>query len=346
MFPNPPPGFDGAVNQYINEEAYQSPWFDHANRVIFINGMGNSPNDHRETALAISLLQMREVTGVYNQKSGFIGDLVQCLADKFQFDGPMASSASEALDRSVKKLGGNTSRGDAMEQALARNPACLSLFRVLRLSENRSAPIYAHSQGNLILSNVLTAIAAVDGPAAIAGREVHSYGSPSVNWPSGLKHQEYGFTFDPVTWLAGFDKSFSISKVGLHQFAGSGTLISHGFKVYAENDATFVINRFRWGSFGLTASLDEDGLAETLVGMGTNLPRVQAVFEKLGQSHNSDADDVAVLYVQKLQVSPQRNTIVGAFKQRPTLRNLLIRIMDEGWTSAEEKAAIAFLKAI
>ncbi len=116
--------------------------------------------------------------------------------------------------------------------------------------------------------------------------------------------------------------------------------------MYAENRATFVINRFRWGKFGLTASLDKEGLAETLVGIGTHLPRVQAVFEKLDHSHNSDAEDLALLYVQKLQVSPQRSTIVSAFKQRPTLRNLPTRIIDEGWTSAEEKVAIEFLRTV
>ncbi len=308
--------------------------------------MGNGPTDHRESALVISLLQMCEVTGVYNLQGGFIGDLAQCLTDKFQFAGPLARNATEALDRSLAKLGSSTSRAAAMEQALASNPATRSLFRVLRKPENRTAPLHAHSQGNLILSNALAAVAAVDGPSAIAGREVHSFGSPSINWPPGLRHQEYGFTFDPVTWLAGFDFSFSISKIGPHQYDGSGTLVSHGFKVYAQNDPSFVINRFRWGSFGVTVSLDEEGLADALVAMRGNLPRVQAVFDKLEKSHNSDSDDVAVLYVEKLQASPHRSAIVSALKLNPTLKNKLIQLMDEGWTGADEKAAIAFLRGI
>ena len=116
MFPNPAPRIDGDVNHYISEEAYETPWFDRGSRAIFINGMGNSPTSHRESALAISLLQMCEVTGVYNQQGGFFSDLVQCLGDKFQFDGPLARTASEALDRSIAKQGASLSRAAAMER--------------------------------------------------------------------------------------------------------------------------------------------------------------------------------------------------------------------------------------
>jgi hypothetical protein len=346
MFANPPPKSDGDVNMYINHEAYQSPWFDRGAKAIFVNGMGNSAADHRESALVISLLQMCEVTGVYNQKGAFFADLVQCLGDKFQFDGPGARSASEALDRVTRKPGNTLSRAQAMEQALARNPACASLFRILRDPLYRNAPIHAHSQGNLILSNALSAVVAVDGPGAIQGREVHSFGSPAVNWPQGFKHQEYGFTFDPVTWLAGIDFSFAISKVGPHIYEGEGTLISHGFKVYAQNDPAFVINRFRWGSFGVTFNMDEDGLAEALVNMRANMQRIYPIFQRLDQHHNSDADDVALLYVQKLQKSPNKSVIVAALKQHEPLRKLLIKVMDEGWTTSEEKAAISFLQAV
>ncbi|MEZ6134538.1 MAG: hypothetical protein R3C53_06485 [Pirellulaceae bacterium] len=345
-YPNPEPQFDGDVNRYISDEAAASNWFDRGAKAIFINGMGNSGADHKESALVISLLQMCEVIGVYNEKDGFIGDLAQCLGDKFQFDGPLARDPSEALDRAMKKLGGSVDRATAMEQALARNPACQSLFRVLRDPLNRNAPIHAHSQGNLILSNALSAVQAVDGPQAIMGREVHSFGSPAVNWPKGILHQEYGFTFDPVTWLAGFDFSFSISKVGVHQYEGGRTLISHGFKVYAANDPAFVINRFRWGSLGVTVSMDEDGLAEALVGMRGNLQRVYPIFQRLESKHNSDSDDVAVLYVEKLQSSPHNQVIVNALKQHKDLKTLLIRVMEKGWTGSDERKAIDFLKKL
>ncbi len=349
MHPNPPPTVDGDVNHYINDEAFASPWFDHGARTVFINGMGNAPPDHKESALAISLLQMSQVTGVYNQKASPLGDLVQCLGDKFQFDGPLARSPSEALDRIVAKMeqsGHPTTRAKAMELALARNPAALSLFQILRMPIYRWSPIFAHSQGNLILSNVLSAIEAVDGERAIVAREVHSFGSPTVNWPTGLKHQQYAFTFDPVSWLAGFDTSFQISKLGVHTYEGSRTLISHGFKVYAENDPAFVINRFRWGSFGATFNMDEDGLADALVAMKANLIRVHKIFEYLDKKHNSDVDDVAVLYVKKLRQSVFSHMVLAALKQHMPLRSLLIRVMEEGWTGSDERAAINYLKTV
>ncbi len=100
-----------------------------------------------------------------------------------------------------------------------------------------------------------------------------------------------------MNWLAGIDFSFSISKLG-------GVWFSHGFKSYMTDDATFVVNRFRWGSLGLTASMDEKGLADALVQMGTNLPRVPRIFERLDAVHNSDVDDVAELYLEQVKHKP------------------------------------------
>ena len=317
-------------------------------RPCFVNGMGNTADDHRKSALGLSLLQMCPVTGVFNKGGGTIPDLLQCLGDKYQFDGPLSRDPTEALDSvldSLRKEGRSLSRVAAIESAISRNTACLSLFRVLRQSQHRESPIFAHSQGNLILSNALSAIAAVDGAAAIRRREVHSFGSPSVNWPAGLKHQEYGFTFDPITWLAGIDWSFSISKIGLPH-KGDTKLYSHSFDSYVENDPRFVINRFRWGGWGVTFSMDEDGLAAALVQMGRNIPRVSKVFEYLAKHHSSDADDVAVRYVQILRQQAKGADVLRAIKSHKTLHALLIRVMDEGWTSHKEKEAIAFLKSL
>ena len=119
------------------------------------------------------------------------------------------------------------SRERVIRKELARNPAALAVFDLLRRPRWRRCDIFAHSQGNLILSNALQGIEAVDGRAAIAGRNVHSFGSPAVKWPKGLNHHEHGFTWDPVTWLAGIDASLSISKVGMPK--GSLNPITHSF---------------------------------------------------------------------------------------------------------------------
>lgn len=339
------PSLDGEVHDYISQEAQEASYFQRRRRVIFINGMGNSGADHAESAEALSLLQMCTVRGIYNASGGFFSDLGQCIADKWQFDGGLAKKPSEALDAVLeyaRKKGQPLSREEAMRAAISRNPACLATYDVVR--RGNEAEIFAHSQGNLILSNALSALEAVGGPAAarLGQLTVHTYGSPAVNWPKGVRKLEHAFTWDPVTFLAGVDWSFSISKLG----APGGYLqpISHAFALYLENDAAFIVNRFRWGGLGVTFTLDEKGLAECLVAMGRNLRRVQKVFEHLNLKHNSDADDVAVLYIEKLKAAPGGDDLVRFVKSRTELRQLLIRILDEGWTSPREKKIIELLK--
>ena len=335
----PIPHTDGDINEYVSREAAASDEFDRVRKVIFINGMANTGTDHAKSALALSLVQMCAVIGVYNQTSGAFRDFLQCVADKNQFNGPLSLSAAN------KVAVGSVFRGglpvETARAALARNPAQVKLFDLLRRPENRLREIFAHSQGNLILSNALQAIAAVDGPESMSGRKVHTFGSPSVNWPAGITKLEHGFTWDPVTFLAGFDFSWSISKVGMP--GGSLNPITHGFLEYLKRDPAFVVNRFRVGGLGVTFNMDESGLADALVAMGTNTRRVLSIFEYLNENHNSDADDVAVLYVERAK--PAAATVAAIKADRPLVA-LLIRIMDEGWTSAEEKKAIEYLRTL
>ena len=366
------PEYDGAVTVYVNLEASASGNFKAGSPAIFVNGMKNAKTDHRQSAVELSLLLMRPIHGLFNESSGAFKDLLQCAMDKFQFDGPAALSAKNdlalgkgliSLLRSQNAVSEGASDDDIMRAILSRNPATLALFDLLRSSEHRNSPIYAHSQGNLILSNALSAVAAVDGNQAIAGREVHSFGSPSMNWPRGLNHQEYAFTGDPVALLAGFDFSFKISKLGIHSHDKnfrkldedgnkmppemSKTWLSHGFLIYMQNDPAFVVNRFRWGGWGVTFNMDERGLAEGLLSMGNNMARVQRVLLYLNRNHNLDADDVAQYYTDLLRAKPQNYPgVLGALKMNPAMRALLIRLMDEGWTTSGEKKSIAWLEGL
>ena len=95
----------------------------------------------------------------------------------------------------------------------------------------------------------------------------------------------------------------------------------------------------------MTVSMDEDGLATALVKMGLNMPRIFAIFQRLNESHNSDADDVALLYVKKLRAA-HASHIFAAIKQHNQLLKLLIRVMEEGWTTTAEKDAIQYLKGL
>lgn len=366
------PSNDGSVTLYENLEAQASGNYKAGQPAIFVNGMKNQKADHRQSAVELSLLLMRPVYGLFNESDGMAKDLWQCTVDKFQFDGPMALSAQNDLAlgkgliemlRDRGAVGANISKAEVMRSILSRNTATLALFELLRSAEHRDSPVYAHSQGNLILSNALSAVAAVDGDSAIAGREVHSFGSPSMNWPKGLKHQEYAFTGDPVALLAGFDFSFKISKLGVHSHdknfgrvdeSGqklppqmSKTWLSHGFLIYMQNDPAFVVNRFRWGGWGVTFSMDERALAEGLLSMGNNTPRVEKIFLHLDRNHNSDADDVAQYYVDLLRANPNKYPgVLGALKNAPQLRALLIRVMDEGWTTKGEKESMAWVEGL
>jgi len=336
------PETDGDVRVYINKEAKEvSGKFDDERRVIFINGMINTGEDHARSALALSLVQMCTVIGVYNLSAGARRDFAQCIFDKNQFNGPFSFSAQNKVTIG-KIFRGRTSVETAL-LALGRNPAQVNLFNLLRESENRHREIFAHSQGNLILSNALQAIAAVYGPEALVGRTVHTFGSPTVNWPAGIIKYEHGFTWDPITFLAGFDSTWTISKVGWPSDSKYHP-ITHGFLEYLKNDPAFLVNRFRWGGLGVTFNMDEHGLAEALAAMGVNTRRVLSIFEHLNNKfENSDADDVAVRYVDQVRGSP---ATTAAVKKDKVLVALLIRILDEGWTTDEEKKAIAFLRAL
>lgn len=337
------PTFDGEVNIYINPEAAAAKrYFSSNKKVVFINGMNNSGEDHVQSALALSLCQMSPVVGVFNRSSGVIKDLWQCLGDKNQFQG-LSKTAQGTVDsrNSLWQLivSGKRSPATTMREALSRNSAQVSLFDLLRQPLYKSCEIFAHSQGNLILSNVLQGIAAVDGPEALKGYVVQTYGSPAVHYPPGVRVHEHGYTFDPVNWLSGFDSSFSISKVGLP--TGSSNPITHGFLWYLRDDPRFVINRFRTGGWGMTFNMDETGLANNLFSMGTNMTRVYSIFKYLEENHNSDSDDVAVAYVALVKNDSKVSVALRAHKE---LVNLLIKAMDEGYTSRSEQDAIDWLR--
>jgi hypothetical protein len=341
MSVNPQPSGDGDVNTYENQESRKTPYWNRQRSVIFINGMKNSAGDHKKSAVALSKLQMCKVVGVFNESAGTWKDLLQCLGDKWQFDGNGLDKSWNKVRTTYLQTFGNAGEAEnAIKGALSRNKAAVAAFTEIRATKG-NLHIFAHSQGNLILSNALTAISILEGEQGLKRFTVHSFGSPTVNWPEGFTHHRHGFTFDPVNWLAGFDSSFSISKVGVPSVAEKFGVISHGFHCYVKDDATFVVNRFRWGSFGMTASMDEAGLAEALANMGTNIPRITAISERLYKAHNSDVDDVAVLHVQKIK---NNRAILNLIRRDNKLKNLLIKSLDEGWTSGSEHKAIALLK--
>jgi hypothetical protein len=343
--PGTEPGFDGDINLYIAPEAQSLDWFDWDRRVIFVNGMANSPTDHAGSARALSLLQGCPVIGVYNKSDGLWPDLGQCITDKAALAGIQAQ-AGISFDAWVTtfnlmfwaaaKLRPRLTKVDFMAEMIEGNPATKALFGLLAGDggvHRIKVPIYCHSQGNLVTSNALTAVALALGPVSIAGVEVNGFGSPCRYWPPGLARTNNAFTFDPISWL-----DLRVDDVS----AKVGFVAGHAFTLYMERDAEFVVNRFRYGSFSMTMDMDEEGLAKYMVRIGMNPPRLKRIFEHLRQKHFTDSDDVALAFVQRAPMRLLRSLKLAD----PSVINLIIELLGAGWTAGDEQDAIDLLKRL
>jgi hypothetical protein len=101
----------------------------------------------------------------------------------------------------------------------------------------------------------------------------------------------------------------------------------------------------RAGAGMLTLNMDEDGMAAALIEeVGTDMDRVHQVFSRLSEHHQTDVDDVAEIYVGL--VRKQQGPVLAALGNHKALIELLIKSMDEGWTSSGERSCIDFLKTL
>lgn len=91
-------------------------------------------------------------------------------------------------------------------------------------------------------------------------------------------------------------------------------------------------------------STDEIGIAKALIERGIVMDEVYIVFREMDANYNSDADDVAIEYIEQLK---QKGYMLKlALTKHQQLVNLLIRILDDGWTSGREKSAIQYLQSL
>ena len=345
----PVPIGDGDVTLYTHNLAAANSGFKHQDRAIFVNGMNNTGKDHAEAAIALSLLHFCPVLGVFNQSGGTGADIAQCIADKgvlaavqsktvFGYAGwAMAVDAGYLL---AKKLKPTLSKTDFVGTIVSGNAATFALYRVLvnlGTYARRNTPIFCHSQGNLLTSNALTAVSLALGPDAIRGVEVNSYGSPCRYWPDGIDRTNYAFTFDPISWLD-LRMDVSSSKVGQVEFRQGLMLpeFTHGYTFYRDNDAEFIVNRFRTGSFGITLAMDEKGLVKFLLRNVHNTPRIHNIFKRLQKIHTTDSDDVTLMFVDQA-TDLQLRTIKT---REPALFKLFITLLKAGWKAADEQRAI------
>ncbi len=92
-------------------------------------------------------------------------------------------------------------------------------------------------------------------------------------------------------------------------------------------------------------STDEDGLATALYergGIDANF--VKGVFAVLADRYATDADDVALAYVNL--VKKRGGSQLHSLKLDSSLKQLLIQLMEQGWTSDDESAAIRYLRTL
>ena len=122
-------------------------------------------------------------------------------------------------------------------------------------------------------------------------------------------------------------------------------------KLSSQRDRAFdLIDRYymglRLGAMNLkTINMDEAGLAAALIAeAGADTQLVLDVFTRLDEHYNSDADDVAELYVNEIR--KRKGPLESALKANPALQKRLIKVMDEGWTSAGEADCIRYLRSL
>ena len=95
--------------------------------------------------------------------------------------------------------------------------------------------------------------------------------------------------------------------------------------------------------FSSVFGVDEEKMATALFSeVRYELSKVKSVFVQLWDKYSTDADDVAVLYLNKVRKS--NGATYQALRQDVGLRNLLIDILDGGWTGREENEHIRFLR--
>ena len=339
---------DGQIGFYVSEEAASKPWFQQGRHVIFINGVNTSGEAHARSARDLSLIQACPVLGIYNRTNGIARDFIECLRDKITLVSPFARTVAQwtlAVDAAhavVRQKNPALSRVDFVKRIIDGNAAALALYDhlvALAQGERASIRIFCHSQGNLIASNALTAVALALGPQAVVGIEVNSFGSPCHSWPDGLRRTNYTFTFDYIVLAT---LSLDLNSVSV------GFAVSHGFSEYRRHDAEFIVNRFRTGGFGVTADMDEAGLADHLVALGTNADRLTKVFSRLKSAHWTDCDDVAAIYTRKMRLGHD-GVMRGMARHSPALIRLIRDCMTGGtmnWLSADEKVEVAYLKQL
>jgi hypothetical protein len=173
------PSYGGALVLYTSAETLAGK------RLVFVNGIANSPTDHRKACERLCGLTNCEVLGVYNQTgltadfaSGETRNTLEKLFDgTFDFGQAIADDLGSLVRRIVQGRTGILN-------------GCTASLLALLLAEGARWPNYplcivAHSQGNLIVSNALMRYTRLVTRNKLVPPQIHvlAVASPSLVWP-------------------------------------------------------------------------------------------------------------------------------------------------------------------
>jgi hypothetical protein len=91
---------------------------------------------------------------------------------------------------------------------------------------------------------------------------------------------------------------------------------------------------------GKLGSFDEMGLANALVGLGSDQGRIVTALRRLSRNHSSDADDVARYYIRLMIEGGKKSQL----QRMGTVVTQLLSIMEDGWVSGEDHQWIEALR--
>jgi len=152
-------------------------------KIIFVNGVYNSPGSEYDSMQAIADKANAEVVGVYNATEGKVKDIVQCVMDKW---------------------------------GIGHNPAVETLKGTLyaELTSNSQQPInmMAHSQSALITTRALgdvrnmlkeDGLSSQEIDARMSRINVETFGGAAYGYPDGPQYSHHVNALDPVPGLFG-----------------------------------------------------------------------------------------------------------------------------------------------
>lgn len=168
-------------------------------KVIYVNGQEGNPDKHRVQSCALAVVSGGAVIGVYNASDGgVVSDTLKSVWLK------MTSFA--LMKRHVRELSATAAPAAVEESMRARMaddcPAAASLFSLLLQPDFADARIVGHSQGNIIICNVINALIACRGESAVDRMHVIAVASPTVFWEYKKIVHRYNMSNDMVGWLS------------------------------------------------------------------------------------------------------------------------------------------------